>query len=244
MKSLIFLSLSLASAAWAGKFEIVGEGTSTKPAEFIKIDVQMQSECHETASAARLAVDGMTEKALAELKNFAANIPEQLQIAPGANLQQIKSVYIDNQSVVICDGSHSWTSSSIIQFRLDNLQKLANLQDALLRLNPVALPPSVKNTERLTLTLSKPVPGVYAETWNVMSDLALQRAQQNALRQVLALVPGINMSSIELLKVKQANTVSGNAIYDTVTSEGDTAGIGLGSVSVKIAREFTYKVGP
>jgi hypothetical protein len=37
---------------------------------------------------------------------------------------------------------------------------------------------------------------------------------------------------------------SGQAIYDRVDSEGDTAGIGMGFVSLKLARKFTYKVGP
>lgn len=48
---------------------------------------------------------------------------------------------------------------------------------------------------------------------------------------------------IELAKVTAATTgSSGQLIYDQVNAEGDSSGAGLGVVSVKLAREFTFKV--
>lgn len=240
----VLVFLAAASAHAASKFEVIGEGTSTKAAEFIKIDIELESECHTSALDARKSVDGLTEQALAALKAFAANIPEQLQVSPGANSQQIKTAYINDKSVVICDERHAWNSSTVIQFRLDNLQNLAALQDSLLRLNVAPPPTGAINMSRLHLSLSRPTPGVFAATWDLMSDLALQRAQANALRQVKVLMQTNPNVVIELTKVTVAKNASGQAIYDRVDNEGDTAGIGLGSVSVKIAREFTYKVGP
>ncbi len=245
MKRLLgVLIVSVASSAWAGKFEIIGEGTATKAAEFINIDIQIQSECHTSALAARKSADDLTDQALIALDKFKANIPEQLQVSPGANAQAQKIIYVNNQSVIVCDENHSWTSSTTVRFRLDNLQNLAALQDSLLKLNVVHPPANAVNVARLSLSLGRPNPGVFANTWDDMSDLALQRSQQNALRQVLVLTQGTSQSNIELLKVTAAKDVSGQVLYDRIDTEGDTGGIGLGHVSVKIARQFTYKVGP
>ena len=239
-----FLILTTASSVFAGRFEVVGEGTATVPSEYVQLAITARSECHNSALSALQTVDELTERALLALKPFTADIPQQLQVAPEANLQAIKTAYIGNQTVTICDEDHSWNSATSIRFRLNDLKKLASLQDALLILNPAKIPNTVINVERLSLTIAKPTNGVLADTWDTMSDLALQRAQQNALRQVKVLTQGMNQSSLELVKVQATTNSSGQAIYDRVDSEGDTSGIGLGFVSLKIARQFTYKVGP
>lgn len=121
------------------------------------------------------------------------------------------------------------------------MQLLAELQDDLLQLNAVA-PIDAPNTKRLTLSLSKPEPGVLAESWDAMSDLALKRAHQKALRQVKVLSEGMSNPKTELVKVESATTSGGQPIYDRVDSEGDTSGISLGNVSLKLVRKFTFKV--
>lgn len=244
MKLLIgFLVLTTVGIARAGRFEVIGEGTATVPSEYIQLAISARSECHNSALSARQTVDEMTEKALQALKPFAADIPQQLQVSPEANQQAIKTEYINNQTVIICDEDHSWNSATSIRFRLNDLKKLAALQDALLSLNPAKVPNSAVNVERLSLSIAKPTNGVLADTWDKMSDLALQRALQNALRQVKILTQGMNQNSIELVKVEATTNSSGQAIYDRVDSEGDTSGIGLGFVSLKLARQFTYQVG-
>ncbi len=235
--------LMTTSAAWAGKFEIIGEGIALRPAEFIRVDISVNSECHVTAMNARRAVDELVQKAIVSLSPFKSEIPDQLMISPEANVQKTKTAYINNEHVLICDESQSWTSATSLQFKLNDLQQLATLQDALLVLNPKAVKPNAINTERLVLTLSKPTPGVLADSWNEMSDLALQRAHQNALRQVKVLALGMINPKIELAKVTAASTgSSGQLIYDQVNAEGDSSGAGLGVVSVKLARQFTFRV--
>ncbi len=245
MKLLIsFLILATVSSAKAGRFEVVGEGTATMPSQYIQLAISAKSECHSSALSARQTADELTEKALKALKPFAADIPQQLQVSPEANQQAVKTAYINNQTVVICDEDHSWNSETSIRFRLNDLKQLAAVQDTLLTLNPVKIPNSAINVERLSLTIAKPTNGVLADTWDAMSDLALQRALQNALRQVKVLTQGMNQNSLELIKVEATKNSSGQTIYDRVDSQGDTSGIGLGFVSLKLARQFTYKVGP
>ncbi len=243
MKTKLALSVLLASvSAWAGKFEIIGEGTASKAAEFLRVNIAAVSECHSSALEARSAVDELTQKAIIALEKYKTTIPEQLSVLPEANLQKIKTAYINQENVVICDADHSWTSTTNIQFKLNNLQLLAELQDALLSLNARAVPVSAINIERLALSLSEPVPGVLAETWDAMSDLALKRAYQNALRQVNVLSEGMVNAKVELIKVATTANSSGQVLYDRVNSEGDTSGFSLGSVSLKLARQFTFKV--
>lgn len=239
----MLLSLIMTTAAWAGKFEIIGEGIAMKPAEFVRVDIAIQSECHSTALQARHAVDELSAKAVEVLLKFKSDLPDQLVTSPEANVQKTKTAYINNETVIICDEAHNWTSATTLQFKLNNLEKLAELQDALLGLNPKIVKPNAVNVERLNLNLSKPTPGVLAETWNDMSDLALQRAHQNALRQVKVLSLGMTNPKIELSKVTAASTgSSGQLIYDQVNAEGDSSGNGLGTVAVKLARQFTFKV--
>lgn len=243
MKKGLFLITALLSAqVWAGKFEIIGEGTASVAAQFVRVNILVASECHASALGARQAVDQLTQKAILVLEKYRTDIPAQLSVSPEANIQKVKTAYIDNQNVIVCDEDHSWTSSTVIQFKLNNLQLLAELQDALLNLN--SKPPSLKatNKERLALTLSQPAPGVLAETWDGMSDLALQRAHANALRQVKVLSQGMTNPKIELMKVESAVKPSGQVLYDRVDSEGDTSGVSLGTVSLKLSRQFTFKV--
>jgi hypothetical protein len=243
MKTGLFLVTALLSATtWAGKFEIIGEGTASKAAEFIRVNITVASECHVSALDARQAVDQLTQKAINALEKYKTSIPAQLSVSPEANVQKIKTAYIDRDNVIICDQNHSWTSSTAIQFKLNNLQLLAELQDALLSLNPIPLPLSSINKERLALSLAPPVPGVLAETWDTMSDLALQRAHANALRQVNVLSLGMSHPKVELTKVSATTNPSGQAVYDRVDSEGDTTGVSLGTVSLKLSRQFTFKV--
>jgi hypothetical protein len=243
MKGSIFTAMTLLSVmSWAGKFEVVGEGTSSKAAEFTRVNITVFSECHSSALSARRDVDELTKKAVDVLEKYKTGIPAQLGVSPEANEQKVKTAYIQNQTVIICDEDHAWTSSTVIQFKLNDLQLLAQLQDELLGLNPKSVPLSSHNTERLSLSLSKPIPGVLADTWDAMSDSALQRAHQNALRQVKVLSMGMSNPRIELSKVESAVNSAGNALYDRVDTEGDTSGISLGTVSLKIARKFTFKV--
>lgn len=243
MKIGLFLVVATLSAqAWAGKFEIIGEGTASVKAEFIRVNIVIGSECHASALSARQAVDQLTQKAIVGLEKYKTDIPAQLSVSPEANIQKVKTAYINNQNVVICDENHSWTSSTVIQFKLNDLQKLAELQDALLSLNGKTLPLSTINKERLTLTLSQPAPGVLAETWDKMNDLALQRAHANALRQVNVLSQGMSNPKIELVKVASTASSSGQVLYDRVDAEGDTSGVSLGTVSLKLSRQFTFKV--
>lgn len=149
---------------------------------------------------------------------------------------------MNNQNVIICDENHSWTSSTAIQFKLKDFHRLARLQDSLLTLNEKPLPTSAINQKRLALTLSQPAPGVLAETWDKMSDLALQRAHANALRQVNVLSLGMTNPKVELVKVASTSNSSGQVLYDRVDAEGDTSGVSLGTVSLKLSRQFTFKV--
>jgi hypothetical protein len=241
MKKLIFAGLLLSATAQAGKFEIIGEGVASKVAEFVRVQIHLKSECHSTALAARKEVDILSQKTIAVLGQFKSDIPDQVILSPEANVQQIKTAYVNGEQVVICDEAHAWTSAMNIDFKLHNLQQLAELQDGLLKLNPI--PDQGKNVSRLALTLGRPNPGVLATTWDEMSDLALQRAHQNALRQVKVLTLGMVNPTIELAKVSAASSgSSGQLIYDRVDSEGDSGGSGLGLVSVRLARQFTFIV--
>jgi uncharacterized protein YggE len=243
MKGFFLIAVSLlALPAWAGKFEIVGEGTAGRAADFIRVNIRVLSECHTTALSARQSVDQLTQQALAALEKYKTDIPAQVGVSPEANEQIVKTVYVDNRPVVVCDEAHDWTSSTTIQFKLDNLQLLAQLQDELLRLNGEVISANTPNQARVALSLSKPLPGVLAEAWDAMSDLALQRAHQNALRQVKVLSVGMSNPKVELTKVETTVNAGGQPIYDRVDSEGDTSGISLGSVSLKLVRKFTFKV--
>ena len=192
--------------------------------------------------SARQAVDKLTQEAIQALDKYRTELPEQLAVSPEANKQQIKTAYVNQQNIILCDADHAWTSSTLIQFKLNNLLLLAELQDALLALNIRTLPLTAINVERLALSLAQPVPGVLAETWDAMSDLALKRAHANALRQVKVLSEGMNNPKVELMKVATTSTASGQVLYDRVDSEGDTSGASLGTVSLKLARQFTFKV--
>ncbi len=238
----VLMVLVTTSSAWAGKFEIIGEGVSSKSAEYIRLNINILSECHARASQARLTVDELASQTVTILNKFKTDIHEQLVVSPDGNSQSVKSAYINNKNVVICDEAHSWTSATTIQFKLMSLLQLAQLQDELLKLNPVSIPEDQVNTERLTLTLSKPVGGVFADTWDVMNDTALQRAHENALRQVKILTLGMLNSKVQLVKVSPTSNVSGQVIYDRVDSEGDSSGASLGKVSVKLARQFVFSV--
>ena len=243
MKTKLFLTTILLSmTAWAGKFEIVGEGTASVVAEFIRVNINVASECHSSALTARQAVDQLAQKALVVLEKYKTDIPAQLSVSPEANVQKVKMGYINNENVIICDEDHGWTSSTVIEFKLNNLQLLAELQDSLLTLNAKTLPLTAKNHERLALSLAPPVPGVLAATWDQMSDTALQRAHANALRQVKVLSLGMNNPKVELSKVETTLNKSGQVLYDRVDAEGDTSGASLGTVSVKLSRLFTFKV--
>jgi hypothetical protein len=239
---LFFMAIVLSATTWAGKFEVIGEGAASKAAEFVRVNINVVSECHGSALNARQAVDALTQKAIAALEKYKTTIPEQLSVSPEGNVQKVKSAYINQQEVIICDEDHDWMSSTVIQFKLNNLQLLADLQDALLSLNGKSLPLSAKNQERLALSLSQPVPGVLAETWDAMSDLALKRAHSNAIRQVTVLSEGLVNPKVELIKVATTANSSGQILYDRVDSEGDTSGVSLGTVSLKLARQFTIKV--
>jgi len=175
MKMGLFLVTAILTAqAHAGKFEIIGEGTAAVAAEFIRVNITVGSECHASALTARQAVDQLTQKAILALEKYKTDIPAQLSVSPEANIQKVKTAYIKNENIVICDENHSWMSSTVIEFKLNDLQRLAELQDALLGLNAKAVSNTAINQERLALTLSQPAPGVLAETWDKMSDLALQ----------------------------------------------------------------------
>lgn len=241
MKKILLATLLVSATAQAGKFEIIGEGVASKAAEFIRVQINIKAECHTSALAARKDVDTLAQKTVSVLGGFKADIPDQVIVSPEANLQQIKTAYVNGETVVICDEAHAWTSASVIDFKLDDLQQLAELQDSLLKLNPGSVKET--NVSRLALTLGRPNPGVLALTWDEMSDLALQRAHQNALRQVKVLTLGMVNPTIELAKVSAASSgSSGQLIYDRVDSEGDSGGNGLGLVSVRLARQFTFNV--
>lgn len=239
---LLVLGLVVSASAMAGRFEIIGEGTASMPAEFIRVSITVASECHSSALSARQDVDQLSQKAVATLEKYKTNIPDQLAVSPDANIQAIKTTYVDGRQVIICDVDHSWSSSTAIQFKLNNLQLLAELQDGLLSLNRKIKSNTEMNVERLAISLSAPVPGVLAGTWDKMSDLALQRAHQNALRQVRVLSEGINNPKIELSRVTTTANTSGQVVYDRVDADGDTSGVSLGKVSLKLARQFTFNV--
>ena len=241
-KALFVATVLLSTSALAGKFEIIGEGTASVPAEFIRVKIGVVAECHSSALTARRAVDQMTQKALVALEKYKSDLPSQLSVSPEANVQKIKTAYVNNENVIICDENHNWISSTTIQFKLNSLLLLAELQDSLLNLNAKPLSNSEINVERLALTLAAPAPGVLADTWDKMSDLALQRAHENALRQVKVLSMGLNNPKVELSKVESTTAVSGQPIYDRVDAEGDTTGASLGTVSLKLSRQFTFKV--
>lgn len=244
MKLGTFLVTALLSTqTLAGKFEIIGEGTATLKAEFIRLNILIASECHISALNARQQVDQLTQKALAALEKYKTDLPSQVLVSPKANTQKIKTDYIDGRNVVICDTDHSWTSATAIEFKLSDSKLLAEVQDALLNLNTgKAIALTDINQDRLVLSMSQPAPGVLAETWDTLSDLALQRAHTNALRQVNVLSQGVNNPKIELMKVAATQNASGQVIYDRVDSEGDTSGASLGTVSLKLSRQFTFKV--
>jgi hypothetical protein len=44
------------------------------------------------------------------------------------------------------------------------------------------------------------------------------------------------------VKVASTSSSSGQVVYDRVDEEGDTNGASLGTVSLKLSRQFTFKV--
>ncbi len=97
----------LAATAFAGKFEIIGEGAALKAAEFVRVNITVASECHGSALGARQAVDSLTQKTAMTLQKYKTDLPEQISVSPEANMQKLKTAYIDNQQVVICAGPRS-----------------------------------------------------------------------------------------------------------------------------------------
>lgn len=115
MKSTFLVALLLVSApAWAGKFEILGEGAASMEADFIRVNIRILSECHTSALSSRRNVDQLAQRTVLALEKYKANIPAQLGVSPEANEQVVKTIYVDGHSVVVCDENHSWTSSTII----------------------------------------------------------------------------------------------------------------------------------
>ncbi len=242
VKSILIVTGLLATQnVLASKFEVVGEGVATTSAEFLKVQIGINSECFQNATEARSNAEKMTLAAKNILADFANVFSDQTSIAVKANLQKVKTAYVGNETVVICDQNHSWTSGNTIHFKLKDIADLARLQDQLLGLNPVNQSVQ-KNAPQLQLTIAQPEAGVTADKWNEISDLALKRAQINALRQVQVLTSENAGAKIQLQKVTATKESSGQIIYDQVTNEGDSSLSGLGSVSVKISRAFTFSV--
>lgn len=243
MKTIGLLSVLMATnIVWAGKLEVIGEGVASRPAEFIRMNMQIHADCSTTAAEAKANVDRMSREVQVALQDFVVeSIGDQLQVAPSGQSQLIKKEYIGNEQVVICDKNHSWTSSENIAFKLVDLKQLAELQDKVFKAGEKNAIVGGINQARLQLTMAKPEPGVFASTWDEMNDVALKQAYQHAMRQVKIIVDLENPGGeINLVKMTATKDASGSLVYDQVTATGDTAGDSLGRVVVRMSRLFVF----
>ena len=231
--------------ALAGRFEIIGESSLTHPAEYLKLDIAVTGECYDSALSAKKAVDKMTGDILLVLEAFRdTQADRQIQVVPGSSAQNVKTAYVDGKQVTICDAKHAWTNSTTVQFKLTKVEELASMQDNVLS---VIEKNSTGNESEINLphlrgAMSNPSGGVFSDTWDKMSDEALDAAHQNALRQVKVLVRGNPSARVELIKVAPTIDSSGAIIYDRVSQTRGSGTISLGAVGLKMARLFVFNV--
>lgn len=245
LRVLGLITIAMPSLAFAGRFEIIGESSLTHPAEFLKLDIALTGECYDSALNAKKSVDKISGDVLLVLEAFKDTQAErQIQIVPGSSAQNIKTAYVDGKQVTVCDARHAWTNSTTIQFKLTKVEELANLQDSILgaiEKNTIGSESEV-NLPLLKGSMSNPIGGVFSDTWDKMSDEALDAAHQNALRQVNVLVRRNPNARVELVKVAPTIDSSGAIIYDRVSQTRGSSTVSLGAVGLKMARLFVFNV--
>ena len=241
--------LAASAGAHAETLEIIGEGSASHAAEFLKIQIDVGSECFASSLEAKNKTDDLSGKVAAVLSGFVdAKVEGQLAIYPGANEQTEKTTYVDNKLVVLCDKNHAWTSSSMIIFKLTAVTQLAELQDKVLTLMPQVAPASGGpgdsgiNQPALKMALGRPVPGIFSDTYDGLNDLALNNAYDNALRQANILIKRTPNAKLDVQSIAPTHDNSGAVQYDRTQSSDDPSGTSLGRVSVEIGRKFTFNV--
>ena len=250
MKKMIITSLMLVnSLAMASRLEVVGEGVVVQAAEFLRLDVAITASCHTSARESR----GEADAVAAELQNLLnkhadSNIGEQIQLSPGNNEQSVKTKYErnaqgDNVTVVICDQDHSWESSTQVSFKLTKLNTLALVQDEILTFMKAKTRSIDINTSGLAMSLSEPQPGVLAHTWDAMKNSALKIAHTQALNEARVIADLQQAGAqIQLAKMTDARSTSGQPIYDRVTGQTDSNGSSFGRVVLRLSRLFIFNV--
>jgi hypothetical protein len=250
MKKLILTGLVLTSSlAWGSRLEVIGEGVVVQAAEFLRLDMSITASCHTSARESRGEVDATAAELQNVLKKYVNSaIGDQTQVSPGNNEQSIKTKYEkqddgSNKTVIVCDQNHSWESNSQVSFKLTNLNILAQLQDDVLTYMKNKNRVIDINTSGLMMTLSEPQPGVLANTWDAMKSSALRTAHGQALGEARVIADLQQTDAqIELVKMTDARSTSGQPIYDRVTGQTDSNGSSFGRVVLRLSRLFIFNV--
>jgi hypothetical protein len=230
-------------AALGASFEVVGDGSASARAEFLKLTVRVDAECYSSSRDARRRADELAVGVRDALRPFLEQDMElQLQVLPGLNARAEKTHYVSStgKTEIVCDLAHGWSSENTIVFKLAKLDRLAEVQDALLSLN-ASVPELRVNEPRESVALDRPVPAVFETTYEALQDRALRKAHETAVRQVRVLLESQPGAVATLVKVSSTNDSSGAVSYDRTGMSADPTGTSLGAVSVHVSRMFTFK---
>jgi len=236
------LSFSSVASAASTRLEMVGEGSASAPAEFLKVQIQLSSVCHATSLTARQEVQALSRRAQEVLAAHQdLTVENQLQVHPGSNTREERVEYRRNTSVLLCEELHGWGSSELLVFKLSKISEMDNLQDAILSMNDAIDIPNSGDINKVVskITLSAPQPGVFANTYDRLTDESLQNAHKNALRQAKLFANG---SEPTLTKVQPTQDSSGGVSYDRTDLGGNASAAEKMSITVRVARKFTFNV--
>lgn len=241
--SVLIATVSTSTAFAATTLELIGEGSATHAAEFIKMSVSIQTQCYDSSVAARQRFEEVATHLKNTVGHLAANTDDGIVINRGTNNQQEIVEYIDGVRVQLCNNAHSWTSSGSVVIKIDNVQQLPQAQDEILKqIDSLTSGAPQPNTPRVVSSLSQPSAGVWADTYQQLQDDALTKALDNARHQAGVLTRETPSAVIELVRVSPSTTGSGVVLYDRTNSSNDPNGISLGVVRVEISRKFLFKV--
>lgn len=227
--------------AFATTLEVIGDGHASHAAEFLKINIELASECHGSAVGSKQSLDELLAKVRTVVtEKIDPSVPDSLVVLHGVSDQSVKQDYVEGRLVKICDENHAWRSTSRLVIKLTAIDELAELQDAVLRSVPGS--PVTINTPRSTLSLGKPTPGVFSDTYSTLVDTATENAHNHALHQVEVLTRRTPGAEIKLVRVAPSTQDSGNIVYDRTLSSADPEGSSLGRVYVQVSRKFIFNV--
>ncbi len=234
----LMITPSAAHAADGLKLNIIGEGIARAPAEFMKLTIKVAAQCNPTAREARAALETQMEGVAAVLeKHLDRTVEQQLQKIAGIAQKSELTEYEDGRQVKVCDSS--WHSIGTIVFKLTEKKELESVQDDILALDPnIRMPVSVP---RSSVSMSQPQPGIFANTYDQLTDTALERALAQATRQARVLLQQTGGGDVRLSKMAPSMN-SGGILYDRTGFGSDPEASEEVSVSVQIAREFTFQV--